>query len=118
MESSREHKVSSVYLVLAKSWVQGEAVGRCIAERDLGKCLEIIKPKLKEFRLYLTINVAIKKNLGYVEDGKDVNRFLLLIIIITSDVDKNQLTKAQESESPDRNFNCLYNSSQEIGQWG
>lgn len=94
-------------------------MGRCIAERDLGKYLEIIKPKLKEFRLYLTINVAIKKGiLGYVEDGKDVNRFLLLIIIITSDVDKNQLKKAQESESPDRNFNCLYNSSQEIGQWG
>lgn len=31
--------------------------------------------------------------------------------------DKNQLKKAQESESPVRNFNCLYNS-QEIGQWG
>lgn len=91
---------------------------RCIAERDLGKYLEIIKPKLKEFRLYPTINVVIKKGiLGFVEDGSDVNRFLLLIIIITNDEDKNQLKKAQESESPVRNFNCLYNS-QEIGQWG
>lgn len=104
--------------MFAKSWVQGEAVGRCIAERDLGKYLEIIKSKNKEFRLYLTINVAIKNGiLGYVEDGKDVNRFLLWIIIVTSDVHKNQLKKAQEPESPVRNFNCLYNS-QEIGQWG